>query len=177
MQPYKNLWRCVLLGSLQALEGVCAIEGLMFKPCLFDNNLPLLPGLNIFIYLLGLGWGGGGSTGIVGDVLFSLPDVTICIFSSWISFYSFLPQFSSLLGFISISSSGWAWEQLLGRLSGAFKQWAWPQSMEFPERRQASLVGCWDRLINNVEHWRWSCTSPCQEAFSSYGSHQFPSIS
>ena len=89
-------------------EAVCAIEGLMFKPCLFDDNLPLLPGLHIFMYLLGLGWGGGGNTGIVGNVLFSLPVVTICIFSSCISFYSFLPQFSSLLGFISISPSGWA---------------------------------------------------------------------
>ena len=33
----------------------------MFKPCLFDNNLPLLPGLHIFMYLLGLGWGPNGT--------------------------------------------------------------------------------------------------------------------
>lgn len=33
LQPYKNLWRSVLLGSPKALEEVCAIEGL------FDNNL------------------------------------------------------------------------------------------------------------------------------------------
>lgn len=47
--------RNTLLGSPKALEGFCTIEGLKFEPCLFDNNLPLLLGLHIFMYLLGLG--------------------------------------------------------------------------------------------------------------------------
>lgn len=137
-----------LLGSPKALEGVCAVE-LTFELCLLDNNQPLLLGLHIFVCLLRVGLGGSGAR-IADDIVFSLPDVKICMFPSCISFYSFLPKFSSLFGSVSISASGRALEQLLERCSGAFKQWAWPKSTEFPERQQESLVGCWDRLINNV---------------------------
>lgn len=85
---------------------------------------------------------GGEGTGIASDLLFSLPDVAICVFPSCISFYSFLPKISSLFGSVSISSFWLGLRAAPWRCSGAFKQWAWPKSMEFPERQQASLVGC-----------------------------------
>lgn len=94
-----------------------------------------------------MGWGWGGA-GIAGDILFSLPDVTICIFPSCISFYSFLPKVSSLSGSVSISPSGRALEQLLGRCSGVFKQWAWPRSTEFPERPAGVSGG----LLGQTDH-------------------------
>lgn len=50
--------------------------------------------------------GGRGRGGIAKYKLFSLPDVTICIFPNCISFYSFLTKVSSLFGLLSISSFG-----------------------------------------------------------------------
>lgn len=94
-----------LLGSPKALEGRGHEGSLHMQVQSWSPiRFPLHLGLGYTFMFSEMGERGLGGARIERDILFSLPDVTILRFPSCISFYNFLPQFSSLFGSVSISS-------------------------------------------------------------------------